>query len=123
MIISCLREHRRRELLLIQNVLQLPPLDDAAEIAQVALSCEPKVSLRGLVDCDTTHESHRHDARQALLGSVVSGQAKQQVSLHVRPLMLENAVHHGVAHRAVAPALVMTENAVLLRTESLDRSL
>src|SRR2546428_2097373 len=50
-------------------------------------------------------------------------QAHFQMALHVRPFRGEHAVHHGVAHRAVAPRPVVANDAVLLRAERLDRAL
>src|SRR2546422_4452062 len=38
-------------------------------------------------------------------------------SLHVRPLRREDAVHHHVTHRSVAPQAVVPYHAVLFRSE------
>lgn len=46
-----------------------------------------------------------------------------EVAAHVWPLGGENAVHHRVARRAVAPGLVVTEDAVLPRPEAGDGTL
>ena len=46
-----------------------------------------------------------------------------QVSLHVRPLVREHAVHHRIAHRAVTSGPVVADDSVSLRAQTLDGSL
>src|SRR5437879_4384038 len=53
----------------------------------------------------------------------ISFQAELKVMPDVRPFGCEHAVHHGIAHRAVAPRPVVTDHAVLLRTQRFDRPL
>ena len=55
--------------------------------------------------------------------SRVSHEPPLKMSLHVGPLASEDAVHHGVAHRAVAPRPMMANHPILLRTQPLDRPL
>src|SRR5438067_9798880 len=45
------------------------------------------------------------------------------MALHVWPFGGDDAVHHRVAHRAVAARRVVADDAVLLRAERLDRAL
>src|SRR4051794_25348407 len=60
--------------------------------------------------------------RPTLMGFIFF-QSRRQMFSHVRPLRGEHAVHHRVAHRAVAPRPVMADDAVLLRAERLDCAL
>src|SRR5512134_1233851 len=46
-----------------------------------------------------------------------------EMQLHLRPFAREDAVHHDVARRAVAPRAEVPDDAVFLRAESLDRAL
>src|SRR5439155_26790189 len=50
-------------------------------------------------------------------------ESQLQVALHIAPLGGHDAVHDAVAHRAVAPLVVMPQHAVLLRAERLDGAL
>src|SRR5262247_2366736 len=50
-------------------------------------------------------------------------QPEKEMLLHVGPFVREDAVHHGVADRAVAPQPVVADDAVLLRAERLDGAL
>src|SRR2546423_9082897 len=43
--------------------------------------------------------------------------------LHVRPFTRKDAIEDAVAHRRVAPRLVMAENAILLGAQRLNRAL
>src|SRR5262245_27233901 len=45
------------------------------------------------------------------------------MSLHVRPFTRQNAIHHAVTYRSVAAGAVMTDNAILLGPQGLNRSL
>src|SRR6267378_7375558 len=53
----------------------------------------------------------------------ISFQAELKVMLDVRPFGCEHAVHHGIAHCAVAPRPVVPEHPVLLRSQRFDRAL
>src|ERR1041384_2066726 len=53
----------------------------------------------------------------------ISPQPAFEMTFHAGPLRGKHAVHHGVAHAAVAPRPVMADDAVLLRAERLDRAL
>src|SRR4051794_24608127 len=50
-------------------------------------------------------------------------QSELEMLAHARPLVFEHAVHHRVAHAAVAPRPVMADDAILLRAKRLDRTL
>src|SRR6266480_104306 len=60
--------------------------------------------------------------RPTLMGRM-SLQAQLEMSLDVRPFGCEHAVHHGIAYRAIAPRPVVTDHAVLLRSQRFDRAL
>src|SRR5467141_5217021 len=53
----------------------------------------------------------------------ISFQAELKVMPDVPPFGCEHAVHHGIAHRAVAPRPVVPEHPVLLRAQRFDRAL
>src|SRR3954470_9704237 len=61
-------------------------------------------------------------SRPTLMGFIFL-QPELQMAFHIRPLVSENAVHHGVADAAVAARRVVPDDAVLLRAERLDRAL
>src|SRR5262245_3367987 len=61
-------------------------------------------------------------SRPTLIG-FISFQSELQMLFHSRPFVAQHAVHHRVAHAAVAPRPVMADDAVLLRAERLDRLL
>ncbi len=50
-------------------------------------------------------------------------QAQFEVAPHVPPLAGEDAVHHAVAHRAVAAERVMAQHAIPPGAERFDRAL
>lgn len=47
-------------------------------------------------------------------------QTRREVTLHVRPFRGQDAVHHSVPDRAIAPGMVVTNHAVLAGAEGLD---
>src|SRR6267378_4560428 len=53
----------------------------------------------------------------------ISFQPELKVMPDVRPFGCEHAVHHGIAHRAVAPRPVVPDHPVLLRAQRFDRAL
>src|SRR5688572_5112209 len=61
--------------------------------------------------------------RSPTLMGFISVKAKFKVTLDVRPFRGEHAVHHRVAHRAVAAQPVVADHAVLLRAQGLDGAL
>src|SRR3954471_3289480 len=57
------------------------------------------------------------------LMGLISPQPAFEMTFHAGPLRGQHAVHHAVAHAAIAPRPVMADHAVLLRPERLDRAL
>src|SRR5688500_12551187 len=53
----------------------------------------------------------------------VPRQPRREMTLHVRPFVSEDAVHHLVAHGSVAARLMVANHAILPRAECLDRAL
>src|SRR5258708_1638682 len=58
-----------------------------------------------------------------LLGRFVTSQSQLEMPLHIGPFTRENAVHHTVANRSVDARLVVTDDAVPLGAQGLNRSL
>src|SRR5262245_32251837 len=54
---------------------------------------------------------------------LVSVEPQAKMPPDVGPFAGQHAIHHAVANRAVAPGMVMANDAVLLRTQRFDRSL
>src|SRR5512139_3248970 len=67
--------------------------------------------------------ARRWKKKSISIGSALPGQAGLEVPPHIRPLGCEDAVDHGVAHRAVAPRGMVADHPILLRAERLDRPL
>src|SRR5580765_2862385 len=61
-------------------------------------------------------------SRPTLMG-FMPAQPEEEMLFHVGPFVHEDAVHHGVADRAVAPQPVVADHAVLLCAERLDGTL